>query len=88
MPEVQSFAETVAPYLAFALILVAAACMVSAAVNGYRAGWLWLNRKTPIADPIVAKALQGIKPPPYWLFALGWVLAGALAFLCAMKIKL
>ena len=87
MPEVQSFAETVAPNLAFALILVAAACMVRAAVNGYRAGWLWLNRKIPVADPIVARALQGIKPPPYWLFALGWFFFGALAFFCAMKLK-
>ena len=87
MPGVQSVAETVAPYLAFALILAAAACMIGAAVNGYRAGWLWLNRNTTIKDPVVAKLVAEIKPPPYWIYALGWGFFGVLAFCCAIQLK-
>lgn len=84
---VQSVAETVAPYLAFLLILIAAACMVAAMVNGYRACWLWLHRKTPISDPVVAKLLEGIKPPPYWFYALGWGVFSVVAFFCAVGMK-
>jgi len=66
-------------------LLSAAGCITVALSNAYRGLWLWLHRNTPISDPVVAKAVAGVRPPPYAIYAAAWFVAGiVLAGLTAM----
>ncbi|EPL4055468.1 hypothetical protein MWX51_005577 [Pseudomonas aeruginosa] len=53
-------------------VLAAAFCLYRMGANGYAAWFLWRHRNTPISDPVIAKAVEGVKPPRYWLYALAW----------------
>ena len=46
-------------------LLSAAGCITVALSNAYRGLWLWLHRNTPISDPVVAKAVAGVRPVSY-----------------------
>lgn len=84
MSDVQP-AVTLVAWLPIIGLLVAAGCLTAGLGYGYRALWLWRHKGTPISDPLLAKALKGIKPPPYAMYAASWLAAGlGLAVLTAM----
>ena len=50
-------------------LLITAGLITAGVFHAYRAVRLWQLRNTPISDPVIAKALEGVKPPPYALYA-------------------
>ena len=62
-------------WLPYVCLPVAAFCLYRMSKDAYAAWFLWRHRNTPISDPVIAKALEGVKPPRYWLYALAWALA-------------
>ncbi|WOB11112.1 hypothetical protein [Piscinibacter gummiphilus] len=84
MPEIEAAAALVG-WLPFIGLLCAAGCLTAGLVHAYRAVWLWRHGDTPIHDPLLAKALKSIKPPPYAMYAASWLSVGSgLAVLTAM----
>jgi hypothetical protein len=75
MPEVQSVVSYFW-WLPFVTLLFAAGCITAGLGHAYRAVWLWRHRDRPISDPVIAKALEGVKPPPYTVYAALWLAAG------------
>jgi hypothetical protein len=73
-------------WIPFATLLFAAGCIAAGLRHAYRALWLWQHRDTPISDPVIAKALGGVKPPPYTIYATFWLAAGIV--LAGVTIKL
>lgn len=70
-------------WLPYALAMMALIAVVCGAAQAYKAVVLWSLRDVPISDPIIAKALEGVKPPRYWLRAIAcFALAGLAAFGC------
>ncbi|MGO3743817.1 MAG: hypothetical protein ACTJG9_00355 [Alcaligenes aquatilis] len=57
-------------------LLITAGLITAGVFNAYRAVWLWQLRNTPISDPVIAKALEGVKPPPYALYAAMYFVGG------------
>lgn len=57
-------------------LLITAALITVGLFHAYRAVRLWQLRNTPISDPVIAKALEGLKPPPYGLYAAMYFAAG------------
>lgn len=60
----------------FVALLLAAGCITAGLSYAYRVLWLWRNRNMPISDPALAKALEGVDPPPYAMYATFWLAAG------------
>lgn len=85
MAEVQSLVS-VLWWLPYATMLFAAGCITAGLGHAYRGLWLWRHRDTPISDPVIAKALEGVKPPPYAFYATIWLVAGIV--LAGMTIRL
>lgn len=75
------------PWPPYVLLLIAAGCFVAGLWHGFRAVWLWRHRDTPISDPLIAKVLEGVKPPPYALYAAGWCSAGLVATVVAIVLS-
>ncbi|WP_336580101.1 hypothetical protein [Alcaligenes sp. CHO6] len=50
-------------------LLITAGFITAGLFHTYRAVRLLQLRNTPISDPVIAKALEGVKPPPYALYA-------------------
>lgn len=63
-------------WLPYATLLLAAGSITVGLVYGYRALWLWHRRDTPILDPVIAKLLEDVKPPPYAIYAALWLALG------------
>ncbi|MCB4321515.1 hypothetical protein KOE80_04765 [Alcaligenes sp. 13f] len=63
-------------------LLITAGLITAGLFHAYRAVRLWQLRNTPISDPVIAKALEGVKPPPYALYAVMYF-AGAIAMAIA-----
>lgn len=64
-------------------LLIAAAFITFGLINAFRALCVWWCRDLPIDDPVIAKFLKGLKPPPYLTYAIVWTGAGViLATLC------
>ncbi|MEN4967103.1 hypothetical protein ABE562_22255 [Brucella intermedia] len=74
MNDVQTISD-VLWWLPYAVLPITAFCGYRMGKNVYAAWFLWRHRNTPISDPVIAKALEGVKPPRYWLYALAWALA-------------
>ncbi|ELP8114092.1 hypothetical protein QTS20_004305 [Salmonella enterica] len=62
-------------WLPYAFLPIPAFCLYRLGKNAYAAWFLWRHRNTPISDPVIAKALEGVKPPRYGLYALAWAVA-------------
>lgn len=75
MPVAQS-AVSLLWWLPYIALPAAAGCIVAASWYAYRGLWLRWHREVPIADPIVAKLVTGIKPPPDLGYAAAWLVAG------------
>lgn len=85
MPVVQS-AVSLLWWLPYIALPVAVGCIVAGSWYAYRGLWLRWHRQTPIADPVVAKLVTGIKPPPDLSYAAAWLAAGIA--LAGLAIKL
>lgn len=56
-------------WLPFITLLIAAGCITAGLDHLYRALWLWRHRNTPISDPLIARLVADVKPPPYAAYA-------------------
>lgn len=74
MHEVQTVVS-VLWWFPYATLLLAAGCITVGMSHAYRALWLWRHQDTPI-NAIVAKALEGVKAPPYFIYAAVWLISG------------
>ena len=86
MPAVESVA-TLLWWLPYALLFFAAGCFVAGLGQARRAVWLWQHRDVPISDPVIAKAVASVKPPPYALYAAGWCSLGIGAAAAALLLS-
>lgn len=57
-------------------LFITAGLITAGIFHAYRAVRLWQLRNTPISDPVIAKALEGVKPPPYALYAVMYFSGG------------
>ena len=82
-----AFSSFMAEYLwwmPYAQVFIAAYFLIHASRAAYRALWLWRNRDQPDSDPVIAKALPGVKPPRYALHAVGWSVLAAMSSFAAL----
>lgn len=68
-------------------ILITAGLITTGLFHAYRAVRLWQLRKTPIFDPLIAKALHGVKPPPYALYAVAYFIGGAIMAIVTFMLR-
>lgn len=72
-------------WLPYVSLIFSAACIAVGFGHAYSAFWLWRHRDTPISDPLISKALKGVKPPPYAFYAACWLFAGFVLAVLAMR---
>lgn len=74
MPEVQTVFSVIwwFPYIT---LLAAAGCITAGLCHAYRALWLWRNQDKPVSA-VVANFLEGVRPPPYAIYAAFWLISG------------
>ncbi len=57
-------------------LFITAGLITSGIFHAYRAVRLWQLRNTPISDPVIVKALEGVKPPLYSLYSVMYFSGG------------
>lgn len=65
-------------WLPYATLILAAASIMAGLVCAYRAWVIWHYRDNPPTDPVVAKLLEEVTPPPYGIYAALWLAAGVI----------
>ncbi|WP_440986250.1 hypothetical protein ACQHIH_21355 (plasmid) [Xanthomonas sontii] len=75
MSELQSVASLLS-WLPLAALLLAGASITVGLRHAYCAIWLFRHRDIPVSDPVIAKALEGVDPPRYGVYAVLWLAAG------------
>lgn len=87
MTEFPTIAEAFGGAGTFLLMLPVAWALMKAGQAAYRSAWLW-RHKGEFSDPVIAKAVQGVKPPPYLLYALAYLLGAAGLYFLAYQAAL
>ncbi len=64
----------------YALLLIAAYCLLKAGANAYSAFFLWRHRDVRLSAEI-EEAMKDVKPPRYWLYASAWLVCAGM-FVC------
>lgn len=84
MSEFQTFAEVLRDPVTFLLMLPVAWALMRAVQAAYRA--ICLSRhKGEFSDPVIEKAVQGAKPPPYVLYAAAYLIGAAVYLFLAYQ---
>ena len=69
-------------------LLLGAASIVAALRYGHIAWFLRKHRDSLVSNPALESAMRHVKPPPYALYALGWLGAAAINLaMAAMLVK-
>lgn len=68
-------------------LLITTGLITAGIFHAYRAVRLWQLRNTPISDPVIAKALEGVKPPPYALYAVTYFAGGIIMAIATFMLR-